>query len=314
MPIGDVLDAAFRLYRRHFLVFLGISALLQVPMAALQFAAQYLLAGQAFRDIMAFAENPPSPGPGQSPFDVLPVQQYILFFGVTVGISLLYYLVVHNLTAAALTNAVAQTRQGRPVSILGAYALSLRSYLALVVASAVPVAGSVVLFGIIMGCAIGVAGVAASRLGGEIVAAVIVTLLALGALLLLFALMLFIFVRLALTTQAIVLEGAGPLRGIGRSWRLTGSGFWRVLLAVVLMGIISYAVSSLPATVVSAAVTIASGNPLQNFGLNQGLTSFVAYLGLILALPLQLAVYTVLYDDLRARSEGYDLELRAKQL
>ncbi|HWQ14957.1 MAG TPA: hypothetical protein VNL77_19320 [Roseiflexaceae bacterium] len=315
MSIGDVLDAAFRLYRQHFLVFLGISALLQVPMAVLQSVAQYVLAGQAFRDIMAFAERPPIPRPGQSPLEVLPVQQYLVLAGVTAGISLLYYLVVYNLTTAALANAVAQARQGRPVSILGAYALSPRTYLALIAASTVPVVGSVLIFGVTMGCAIGAAGVVGSRLEGGGIAAVIVgTLLALGLVMLLLLLLVFIFVRLALTTQVIVLERAGPLRGIGRSWRLTGPGFWRVLLAVVLMGIISYAVSSLPATVVSTAVTIASGSPLNNFGLNQGLTSLVAYAGLILALPLQLAVYTVLYDDLRVRSEGYDLELRANQI
>ena len=49
MSIGDMLDAAFRLYRQHFLTFIGIVALLQVPMAMLQFAAQlpYMQALQA---------------------------------------------------------------------------------------------------------------------------------------------------------------------------------------------------------------------------------------------------------------------------
>ena len=40
MALADMLDTAFRLYRRHFLTFVGIVALLQVPMAIVQFLAQ----------------------------------------------------------------------------------------------------------------------------------------------------------------------------------------------------------------------------------------------------------------------------------
>ena len=40
MSLSDMLDAAFRLYRKHFLTFVGIVALLLVPMAILQFLVQ----------------------------------------------------------------------------------------------------------------------------------------------------------------------------------------------------------------------------------------------------------------------------------
>jgi len=55
MSIGDMLDAAFRLYRQHFLTFIGVVALLQAPMAMLQFLAQL----PYMRELQRFTARPP---------------------------------------------------------------------------------------------------------------------------------------------------------------------------------------------------------------------------------------------------------------
>src|SRR5215208_3149079 len=68
MSISDMLDAAFRLYRRHFLTFIGIVALLQVPMAILQFAAQLPF----LQAMQRFTASPPVLAPGASPLDIFP--------------------------------------------------------------------------------------------------------------------------------------------------------------------------------------------------------------------------------------------------
>src|SRR5262249_32559239 len=123
----------------------------------------------------------------------------------------------------------------------------------------------------------------------------------------------FIYTRLLVTPQAIVLEDQGALAGIGRSWRLVGGSFWRALAILVLMGVLTYFIAALPAGIVSISLTLANGGSLNNLMLNQAITALVSQIGVIIALPLQLAVYTLLYYDLRVRKEGYDIEVMAQQ-
>ena len=114
MSVGDMLDAAFRLYRQHFLTFVGIVALLQVPMAIIQFAAQlpYL---QALR---TFAARPPRLTPGASPLDIFPFAQLLPYYALIFGLSIFQYLLVYNLMTGALANAISRSYLGKPISIL----------------------------------------------------------------------------------------------------------------------------------------------------------------------------------------------------
>src|SRR6476646_2751035 len=93
MSIGDMLDAAFRLYRRHFLTFIGIVALLQVPMAILQFAAQL----PYMQTLQRFTGGPPVVAPGASPLDIFPFAQLLPYYALIAGLSILQYLLVYNL-------------------------------------------------------------------------------------------------------------------------------------------------------------------------------------------------------------------------
>jgi hypothetical protein len=82
---------------------------------------------------------------------------------------------------------------------------------------------------------------------------------------------------------------------------------------VLLMGILTYLIASLPASVVAIALSF-SGDPIRHYVRNQIITTIIQQIGLILALPLQLAIYTLLYYDLRVRKEGYDIEVLAQQV
>jgi glycerophosphoryl diester phosphodiesterase family protein len=316
MTIGDRFDAAFRLYRAHVLTFVGIVALLQVPMAIIQFLVQVTLGNSALTDLLRFSSRAPTLRPGQSIFDVMPIGQILTFYAITLVLAAIQYLVIQNLLTGALANAIAQTYLGRPITILSAYGFGVRRYAALILASLLPFMIGVVLFVLFVGCTFGAlaavgAGSARSRTG--LAAVLLLVLLLIGLLTLLGLAALFFLVRFLLTTQAIVLEGQGPLAGLRRSWRLVGGSFWRTVGVVVLMGILTYLISALPATIVSFALTFGSGGALNNVVRNQAITTLLAQVGLIVALPLQLAVYTLLYYDLRVRKEGYDLELMAQQ-
>lgn len=310
MGLADMLDTAFRLYRRHFLTFVGIVALLQVPMAIVQFLAQ-LPYTQA---LQRFATRPLSPGPSGSIFDILPFGQLITYYALLVVLSIVQYLLVYNLMTGALANAISRSYFGQPISIVSAYRFGARRLLALIGASLAPFLLFLLVFGLVGGCAFGLAWAIGLRPGGEPSPALTFVALfgLIGLALLLGLAALLLYVRLLLTTQAIVLEGRGSLDGLRRSWRLVGMSFWRSLGIVLLV----YIFASLISTVVQfplLALAAASGFVFNNLGLSQGLNILATYAVLILILPLQFIIFTLLYYDLRMRKEGYDLELLAEQ-
>ena len=306
MSIGDMLDAAFRLYRRHFLTFIGIVALLQVPMAMLQFLIQYAYGNTALTSWVNFISRLPASRPGTNPFDSFPLGDLVTVAATSLVLGAIQFLLIRNLITGALANAISRSYTGQPISILGAYSIVPRRFLSLIGAA---------LSAVLFGCSFGsmAALFAGSNRASGALAAILVILVMFGLFALLGLAALFFYTRLLVTTQAIVLEDRGPLAGLARSWRLVAGSFWRTLGILVLMGILSYIIAAFPATVVSFALTIGSGNALDNLVRNQVITTLLAQLGQIVVLPLQLAIYTLLYYDLRIRKEGYDLELRIER-
>jgi hypothetical protein len=307
MSIGDMLDAAFRLYRQHFLTFIGIVALLQVPMAMLQFAAQlpYMQA------LQRFTTSPPVLAPGAGPFDIFPFAQLLPYYALIFGLGIFQYLLVYNLMTGALANAISRSYLGQPISILSAYNIGFKRFIALIVASLTPFAISLVFVAIIAGCAFGTfytMGVRTNEqpnIGLAIAAGIgLIGVIFVGGIA-----GLFFYVRLLLTTQAIVLEDQGPWAGLTRSWQLVGQAFWRSLGILLLVYAFIYIVSlivQLPLIILGAFF----GMLLNNSVLYQSVASLVTYGVLILVLPLQFIIFTLLYYDLRIRKEGYDLELK----
>ena len=102
--------------------------------------------------------------------------------------------------------------------------------------------------------------------------------------------------------QVIILEGKGPLEGLGRSRALVRGTWWRVfgigIIFVVVLLIIELIVS-IPGSLVSATSPIAGAILLAIAG------SIVAPIGYIGA--------TLVYLDLRVRKEGYTLEAMASE-
>ena len=310
MSLSDMLDAAFRLYRKHFLTFVGIVALLLVPMAILQFLAQLPYA----HAIERFAAAPLRARPGQSPFDLFPFAELLPYYGLIAALSIVQYLVIYNLMIGALANAIASSYLGRPISILGAYRLGWRRALALLGASLAPLLLWLAGVLLIAGCAFGAIWTLGLRTGEQpSVGLAVLAVLGLIGLVLIFMLAgLFFYVRLLLATQAIVIEGCGAFEGLRRSWRLVGQSLWRsigiVLLVFLMASIVSYIVQ-LP----MLAVAMVSTFVLKSLVLSQGLNALATYGALILILPLQFIIFTLLYYDLRVRKEGYDLELLAQR-
>jgi hypothetical protein len=110
LEIGDLLDETFRLYRRHFLLFAGISVILAIPTAALYGLAIGLLTAS-------------SGSLGSSP-DVGPATA---FLGGVAG-ALLVNIVLLPFANSAVIYAASESAVGRPVTPGGVFTGVLRRY------------------------------------------------------------------------------------------------------------------------------------------------------------------------------------------
>jgi len=110
LEIGDLLDETFRMYRRHFFLFAGISVILSIPLAA---TAGYSFFA-VFTDLaqQAASSQPPDLGPT------------IASFSIFIALNLALYPLLYG----AITYAACESALGRPVTFWGAVHGALRRY------------------------------------------------------------------------------------------------------------------------------------------------------------------------------------------
>src|SRR5215471_10590217 len=121
----------------------------------------------------------------------------------------------------------------------------------------------------------------------------------------------YLYVAFAVAVPVLLVEGAGPIRALGRSRELVQGRWWGTLgVAVVgylLVTIVSLAISGL-------VVGVAFAHPARNTVTGFVLNTLAATLGSMITTPAAAAFITVLYIDLRVRKEGFDLLLLARRL
>jgi hypothetical protein len=110
LEIGDLLDETFRLYRRHFLLFAGISLILAIPTAAL-----YAL-GIGFLTASA------------SGVTAQPDTAATTAFVAGIAVALLFNVVFLPFTSSAVTYAACESAAGRPVTAGGVFLGVARRY------------------------------------------------------------------------------------------------------------------------------------------------------------------------------------------
>ena len=109
---------------------------------------------------------------------------------------------------------------------------------------------------------------------------------------------LFLGVRWAFVLQAIIVEGAGPIAALSRSWAVVEENWWRVFGITLVVGLI-----------------------LAGIALAAGLLALIPFLGWIIQLavpilltPIGAIAQTLLYFDLRHREKGFTTETLANEL
>lgn len=112
LEIGDLLDETFRMYRRHFFLFAGISVILSIPGAALSGSSYALLTG--------LLQQTSVDQPADLGFLEGTVLAYGVFFVISVALIPFFY--------GAVTYAACESALGRPVTAMGVLRGVVRRY------------------------------------------------------------------------------------------------------------------------------------------------------------------------------------------
>jgi hypothetical protein len=284
--IPELLDLVIRLYRRNFLTFIGIIALVQIPVALIQMLFQLLAFSNSFIENL---QDPEFLATGRFE-DILGPQFWIGGIGL-LCFSFVGFILVQGLATAATTRAVTSNYLGQTVGIVEAYQqigqVWFRLVLALFMATLL---GIIFLLWGIVPCVGWLTGIG--------------------------IFIFWMFVIVPMLAPIIVLEDQTVMGSMRRAWDLVRRRFWTVLGFVFVMFLLGQLLIAVPVTLVNAVLQLLVGNPLTG-GAPGGLTiqtivQSLLTLGLTLIyLPLQITAITLLYFDLRIRTEGVDLALAA---
>lgn len=282
--IGELLDQAIRLYRNNFLTFLGIIALMQIPLALIQLAINYFTLW--------------NPGGELGPMgDSLYVDPSMLALAGAMSnfvIAIVQLLLVNGIAAAALTRAIGNSFLGEKVGVLDAYRRVSKSL--------VSVVGAILLLVLLS------------------IPLVVWTLVPCVGWLTGPGVMMFLWwMVLPLIAPAVVLERRKAWNAIGRAWTLVMKRFWWLLGFNLILWTFSFLVVIGPVLLVSLFFQSQVLDSFAASGVGQYSTlEFVVQtlismvLGL-LVFPVQSAGFILAYFDLRTRFEGFDLALLTRQ-
>jgi hypothetical protein len=300
LTLGELLDRAFTLYRRHFRLFVGLMAFPSV------FTLVFALTSEL---LQALARNKVDSFAGTDPATIVGI---FIGGGIVFVLMFVAYLVTYMVTLGATTVAVSEIYTGRDATIGSAYRRMrglVGRLMLLFLLVAIRLVGIVIAgMAIVIPVSVGVG----TALGGPAGAAVT----ALGTGLGMLAMMLgsFIFaLRYAVCVPALVLENITARNAIRRSVSLTRGSLGKAAVLAIFATIIAYAALFLLQGPFAIGVVMAG--PDTNTALAFSLMGAVAgTIGGAVTGPIMIIALAVFYYDVRIRKEGLDLQLMVADL
>ncbi len=284
MEMGEVLDGAFTLYRRHFGLFLKLSvAVMWLPVAlAVYLRLRFTLSGTE-QMVAAIQDH------------VLTGVLLILFVAVA-------YTLAGLLLTAGSIHIISASYLGRQPTLAEALSLGAARILPLFL---VAVGKALLLFMILIAGGFGVAILVAL---GKVVGVAITVLLVVAGSCTLIWFVIYVVCGYGLTTPVVVLEElSSSFDAFGRSWELTRT----FKLKLLGLGVIAYLIANfVPSAFVGGIGTYIS---LTSPSLQPAVIVVSALLPIVLA-PILPCVLTLMYYDLRVRREAFDLQVLGQQL
>ncbi|HYB62101.1 MAG TPA: hypothetical protein VEH50_11565 [Methylomirabilota bacterium] len=299
LSLGEILDRTFTLYRRNFLLFVGIVGLPYLLMLAMELVQTFLL----------LPGNLPvgeTTGPQQPPFSApttTTIASTVVFYAAFIVVAILVYLLAQGASVFAVselylghTTTIRKSFQQMRGQMLRLFATVFLYFVLLAACFTV----AMVPFFLIVGAA------AAFGRTGAIFAVILAILLFFGGI---FA-SIYLVCRFILVIPATLLEDAGPVTALRRSFALTRKNAGRAFLIIL----ISVAITGAAAGVLMIPPYIGMLISLINhhFGMIRiwmALFQVGSFIGQALAGPILIIATAVFYFDLRVRKEALDLQM-----
>ncbi|RPJ51596.1 MAG: hypothetical protein EHM21_02340 [Chloroflexi bacterium] len=282
--IGELFDQAIRLYRNNILKFIGIIAVVQIPIQLIQLIISFLTYGSVFQNIL---ENQSS-----DPEAVLQMWgQMVPGLGGSFIVGIISFILVQGFAQAALARATADSFLGEDTGIEQAYSKIGQSWQSILLA--------LILLGLL--CILLLVWTIVPCIGWLT-----------GAGMLFFALT----VILQLIAPIVVIERCSGSQALRRAWDLSRRRFWWIVGYMLLLSLFSLIVVQGPVSIITMVFQsqVAAGkDPASLFTMQTIVQSLSALVLSLLYQPLQMACATMAYFDLRVRLEGFDLALMANQ-
>jgi hypothetical protein len=299
LSLGELLDRTFRLYRRHFWLFVGIMA---IPSA---FSIPFTVVLLSFQS-STFAGGQPSPTAigGMLAFGMV----FLCVFGV-----------IYSLAIGATTFAVSESYLGQSITVRGAYGKVRGNFwriIGVVSVALVRAYGMLIVMGIgiaiVVGIAVGIMALVGRAQSREAVS-IVVGLVMFAAYLVGIGLWLLWSLRYAVSIPALLLERVGVLAALRRSVQLTKGRRWQMLVAIFLCTMIAY---------VGAIVFQGPFFITMMFSVGTGrIPEWLAYamamsgaIGGAITGPILLIALVLCYYDTRIRKEAFDLQFMMTSL
>jgi len=277
LRLGELLDQSIRLYRRNFLTFIGIIAVIYIPLMVLQTTATTLLSSSLGSIVGS-----------SSPAQIFTNYAYWGGLLLTIVVIFLRFVFVQGIATGALTRAVADNYLGKPTSIMDAYRGIGKSWPSLLGALLVVGLLAIVisLWWIIVPCVGWFTG--------------------LGMLAFLMAAV------SPLVAPVVILEEKGAIDSIQRAWNLTRRRFWPVLGYIFILYLFNLLIVAGPSAIANAVLTAvfqSFGDATTKLVLVSIIQALIQIVFILIYYPLQMTAFTLIYFDLRVRTEGFDLAL-----
>jgi hypothetical protein len=281
MSLGEVLDRTFNLYKNHFWLFAGITAL---PFSLLLIAQ---IAVAAMSSVAAKAPVTDTP-----PFSPAAVGGMVGGGGLVL---ILYFLMI-GAAHAATVFAVSDLYLSRPVSIRGS--LSRVGWKVFRVLAIFLLLGLIMVVGFVVIAFFGFA------IPTAILKGIALLLLIPGA----GILMVILMCRVAVSIPAAMLEDLGAVRAIERSAYLTKGHVLQIFVIFLLVVVATYVavlVLQMPLLILMMASVTAHKTPSFSLQVLQQLAAFVSQ---VLVGPIGTIAFSLMYYNLRVRKEAFDIQ------
>ncbi len=286
LSLGELLDRAIRLYRKNFAKFIGILAVVQIPLSLLGLLINLF----TFSDTAAIAADP-SAIQAADPFSLF-TPAYFIGIGLSLLLLVITLILVQGIATAALTRLISDTYFGEQYGMLDAYKKIGKSSGALI--------GTYMLYAFY-----------------TFLLLILLIIPCIGWLAAPGALATLSYMVLPLVAPVIVLERYRGRKALRRAWELVRKRFWWVAGFMFILSIFGLVLVGIPNGLITYLMQITIADTIQDartlYTIQTVLQSISATLFNLLYLPLQLACFTLLYFDLRVRQDGLDLAIQAEE-